>query len=368
MPEQVAYEFGSFRLDPVRRTLSHEGKLRSLRPTAFELLLALVESHGKTLTKAEVIKRVWGSVFADDRNFHVTLHAVRQALNESAQTPSLIVRDANGYRFAADVQLRRSTANIAADFAPARTNAGKHLAFTLGASGLYAALYAVAIPLEVAYQFDRYSTSALKIASLAFVWIVFAAIVSLLVGRKLTLRGRLSGVIISGLTFLMAAAILFAALTHFLPDSPITEALFQTYPARAAYLKDVSLFLLLAFIFLILPFHFISTMDCEIERGRFDLVLDVLDGKKPAALPRGTIYPRFWALAVALVALAATLLVTTAHLLENLKPGSHMNLFVELVYLRGILYFGLGLYCLGWYYLALNAVRRQALAKASTAC
>ena len=31
-----------------------------------------------------------------------------------------------------------------------------------------------------------------------------------------------------------------------------------------------------------------------------------------------------------------------------------MNLFTQLVYLRGILYFGLGIECLIWYYEALN--------------
>jgi DNA-binding winged helix-turn-helix (wHTH) protein len=368
MPEQMAYEFGGFRLDPMRRTLSREGELRPLRPTAFELLLALVESHGKTVTKSEVIKRVWGSDFADDRNFHVTLHAVRQALCESAQAPSLIVRDANGYRFAADVRLRPSTAGEESDGASARTEPSKHIAFTLGASGLYAALYAVAIPLEVAYQFNRFGAAALKTASFAFAWIMIAAVASLFADRKLTLRGRLSGVIISGFAFLTAAAILSAALTRFLPDVPITEAVFQSYPARAAYLKDVSLFLLLAFIFLILPFHFISTMEREIGLGRCRLVLDVLEGKKPAAMSRGTIYPRFWALAVTLVALGIVWLGATAHLLENLKPGSYMNLFVELVYLRGILYFGLGLLCIAWYHRALSAVKRQCLAKASAAC
>jgi DNA-binding winged helix-turn-helix (wHTH) protein len=364
MPEQIAYEFGGFRLDPEKRTLSLEGELRPLRPTAFELLLALVESHGKTVTKSEAIKRVWGSNFADDRNFHVTLHAVRQALCESAQAPSLIVRDASGYRFAADVRLRSSTADEKSHGASAYTGPSKHIAFTLGASGLYAALYAIAIPLEVAYQFDRFGASALKIALPAFGWIMFAAVASLFTDRKLTLRGSWSGVIISGFTFLLAAAILYAALTRFLPDVPITEAVFQSYPARAAYLKDVSLFLLLAFIFLILPFHFISMMEREIGRGRCRLVLDVLEGKKLAALPRGTIYPKVWVLAVALLTLAAIWLAATAHLLENLKPSSYMNLFVELVYLRGILYFGLGLICIAWYHRALNAVKRQCLVKA----
>jgi len=75
------------------------GELRPLRPTAFELLLVFVANPGQTLTKDEVIRRVWGCDAGDDRNFHVTLHAVRQALRESAQAVSLIVRDASTIQY-----------------------------------------------------------------------------------------------------------------------------------------------------------------------------------------------------------------------------------------------------------------------------
>lgn len=80
MADRVNYQFDGFCLDPDRRTLTRNGDQKPLRPTAFNLLLAIVEGHGKTLAKSELITQVWHSTFADDRNFHVTLHAVRQAL------------------------------------------------------------------------------------------------------------------------------------------------------------------------------------------------------------------------------------------------------------------------------------------------
>jgi hypothetical protein len=67
------------------------------------MLLVLIQEHGKTLTKAEIIERVWGSNRADTGNFHVTLRAVREALGESAQAAHYIIKESNGYRFAADV-------------------------------------------------------------------------------------------------------------------------------------------------------------------------------------------------------------------------------------------------------------------------
>jgi hypothetical protein len=56
-----------------------------------------------------------------------------------------------------------------------------------------------------------------------------------------------------------------------------------------------------------------------------------------------------WVLVGFLVVLAIASLAMTAHLLDNLKFGPYSNLFTQLVYLRGILYFGLGIECLLWY-------------------
>jgi len=49
----------------------------------------------------------------------------------------------------------------------------------------------------------------------------------------------------------------------------------------------------------------------------------------------------------------------TARLLDNLKPNPYQNLFVQLVYLRGLLFFGLGIECLAWYRNALNEIKSE---------
>ena len=103
MTEILYYEFDDFRLDPGKRTLLQSGELKHIRPLAFDMLLVLIEGHGKTLTKEEIIKHVWGFNRADTGNFHETLRAVREALRESARTAHYIIKDSNGYRFAVDV-------------------------------------------------------------------------------------------------------------------------------------------------------------------------------------------------------------------------------------------------------------------------
>jgi len=181
-------------LIPVKRSLSYKGELRSLRPTALELLLVFVENRGETLTKGEVIKRVWGCDAGDDRNFHVTLHAVRQALLDSAQAQSFIIKDASGYRFATEVRVvpmetdRHSGGPTSTtgnenpkelSEVPSVDPRSKHRLHVFVASSLYGALYATALILELAYEFDRFGSSALKIAPLVFAWITMTAIVGL---------------------------------------------------------------------------------------------------------------------------------------------------------------------------------------------
>src|SRR5712692_9794583 len=84
---------------------------------------------------------------------------------------------------------------------------------------------------------------------------------------------------------------------------------------------------------------------------REDLVAFMTDTRLATA-PKGTLYPKLCALCSLLIVFALIAIAGTAHLLDHLKPGPYMNLFVELLYLRGILYFGLGIFCLISYYRA----------------
>src|SRR5437879_2425200 len=99
-----------------------------------------------------------------------------------------------------------------------------HIAHVVVSSSLYEGYYAVALVLEVAYQFDRFGRSALKIAPVVFVSMTIAAVVGLEVDRRLTLRGRDSGLVVSVVWFLISAAALFGVVTRFLPAFPITES------------------------------------------------------------------------------------------------------------------------------------------------
>jgi len=60
------YEFCSFRLDAQERLLQRDGATISLSPKAFDLLLALVERHGRLVEKEELFQTVWPDTIVSD--------------------------------------------------------------------------------------------------------------------------------------------------------------------------------------------------------------------------------------------------------------------------------------------------------------
>jgi DNA-binding winged helix-turn-helix (wHTH) protein len=386
MAERIYYEFDGFRLDQTNRELLQNGKPQALPLKAFELLLILVRNHGRHVTKEQLLERVWPDAFASDNTFNVTLHAARKALGDPKRKPRYIVRVPDGYCFIADVreivesedqELETSTAvseelnqDSVKGGSPGTSESAaqfssRYFAHVLLACSLYAALYATCVILEIAYQFNQFGRSALRIMPLVFAWMLISSATALIVDRKLTLEGRAGGLFVSTAVFLIAAGALFGALSFYLPAFPITESALQTYPAQAAYLKDTAYFLVLGLLFLIPPFHLTVTLEREIRAGRSKQVLDLLSENRLSVLPKSAVYLRVRILAILLMILLVIALILTTWLLDHLKPGPYMNLFTQLVYLRGILYFGLGLECLIWYYRSLSDLKRGALIQAS---
>jgi len=267
----------------------------------------------------------------------------------------------------ADRSLTRSvfTKDIAAAFglsAKLRTPFGGHMWHALIASTIYASLYTVALPLEVAYRFDQFGAWSLRVAPLVFVWILATTLVAIAANWKAVLTGRQTGLLRSVSIATLGAAALYLSLKPFLPAYPITEASFQTYTVQSAYLKSVYYFLPFAAVFLFLPFSFVLAMQRELEAGRHRLALDVLTSAKSSVPPRGTIQPRFWALVALMTIVVVVSIIMATHLLDNLKPGPYMNLFVHLLQVRWCLYLALGLECLAWYYMSLTELKRECLA------
>lgn len=84
---------GSFDLYPAERLLSVEGRPAELGARAFDLLLVLVENHGRLVTKATLLERVWPRLFVDENNLPAQVASLRRLLGAGA------IRTVAGYGY-----------------------------------------------------------------------------------------------------------------------------------------------------------------------------------------------------------------------------------------------------------------------------
>jgi eukaryotic-like serine/threonine-protein kinase len=99
------YQFGPFSLDPAERVVSRDGTPLSLTPKVFDTLVCLVRSHGRLLTKDELLKEIWRDTFVEEVNLAVNISTLRKMLGEGPQEGRYILTvPGRGYRFVAAVQ------------------------------------------------------------------------------------------------------------------------------------------------------------------------------------------------------------------------------------------------------------------------
>ncbi len=102
--KQPVYEFDNFRLDDAERQLLRDGQRVPLPAKAFDLLLVLVENHGRLVEKERLYQRVWADQIVEESNLTVQMSAIRKALGERRNNPRYIATVAgHGYRFTGEV-------------------------------------------------------------------------------------------------------------------------------------------------------------------------------------------------------------------------------------------------------------------------
>lgn len=74
------YEFGPFRLDVPDRRVTRDGVVIFLPPKEFDTLHYLVEARGRLVTKAQLLRRVWGDVNVEEGTVAQRICALRKAL------------------------------------------------------------------------------------------------------------------------------------------------------------------------------------------------------------------------------------------------------------------------------------------------
>jgi len=100
----VVYQFGPYRLDPVKRILMREGRRLALPPKAFDTLLYLVSSEGRTVGRREIMQALWPNTFVEEGNLNYNISQLRKVLGEYEPGVSYIqTLPKQGYQFIADV-------------------------------------------------------------------------------------------------------------------------------------------------------------------------------------------------------------------------------------------------------------------------
>src|SRR4030095_7563116 len=128
MTASRSYAFGAFGLDAAEKVLFQQDRPVPLTPKAVETLLALVERHGRLVTKEELLRIVWPDTFVEENNLAQHISLLRRVLGEDPGGRELIETvPKRGYRFVGPVE-ERSLAGQAPLSEPAPASAAARAA------------------------------------------------------------------------------------------------------------------------------------------------------------------------------------------------------------------------------------------------
>ena len=152
------FAFEDFELDTDRRQLRRSGAPITLSSRAFDILAMLIELRDRVVTKDEIMTRVWRGTIVEENNLAVQISALRRALADGPETPSLILTvPGQGYRFvgrlcvperetAAEAEMPMLAAPPADPSAPMRSRRLPILIACLAAAMLTLALFVILRP------------------------------------------------------------------------------------------------------------------------------------------------------------------------------------------------------------------------------
>jgi len=92
---------GDLQVDLRRREASRQGRVLTLKPKEYELLLFLLRNRGRAFTREQLLDQIWGYEFAGDtRTVDVHVRWLRQKIEDEPAKPTrLITIRGVGYRF-----------------------------------------------------------------------------------------------------------------------------------------------------------------------------------------------------------------------------------------------------------------------------
>jgi DNA-binding winged helix-turn-helix (wHTH) protein len=140
MDEEV-FAFGSLRLIPAQRMLIEDGKPVRLGGRALDILIALVDRSGQTISKEELIARAWPDTVVEEAALRVHVAALRKALGDGRAGRRYIANHpGRGYAFVAPVTRQNTPSATAAQDGTDAGNLPAPLTRVLGRDGVISKL------------------------------------------------------------------------------------------------------------------------------------------------------------------------------------------------------------------------------------
>jgi Tol biopolymer transport system component len=101
----VRYTFGPYELDATRRLLTRGADPVTMTARTFDVLLALIERHGRTVEKDELLGIVWPDTIVEESNISQQIFTIRRLLGHSEEHPYVATVSRRGYQFVAPVDV-----------------------------------------------------------------------------------------------------------------------------------------------------------------------------------------------------------------------------------------------------------------------
>jgi two-component system, OmpR family, KDP operon response regulator KdpE len=104
--EQTVFETGKLKVNLDTHEVEIEGREVSLTPTEFQLLSALIQDAGRTVSHDTLLRRVWGPEYSNRRDYlKLYIWYLRQKIEEEPRDPERIVSErGQGYRLVIETE------------------------------------------------------------------------------------------------------------------------------------------------------------------------------------------------------------------------------------------------------------------------
>lgn len=105
----MQFMFADYVLDRERRELTLRGQVVSVGPQVFDLLLHLVGTRDRVVSKDELLQAVWGGRIVSESTITSHINAVRKAIGDTGGEQRLVRTVARkGFRFVGDIRIADS--------------------------------------------------------------------------------------------------------------------------------------------------------------------------------------------------------------------------------------------------------------------